>query len=74
MIGFDPLLFVGLGALLGLIVNGTRLRPLGRFLPPLALGMVVAGMFGFDTLPAPLMYALVGAGAVVSVIRLFGGK
>lgn len=35
--------------------------------------LVSVGMLGLSPLPAPLVYAIVGAGTVIAVIRLFGG-
>lgn len=70
----DPRIIVALGALAGVIVNSTRLHRLARFIPALALGLIVVEVFGALSIPAPLMYAAVGAGFVVSLIQLFGGK
>lgn len=78
LLGVSPSLAIIAGALLGIAICATRLRSIGRIVPPIALVLVAVSVSMVMPLPiqipAPLMYVLIGAGAVIATVRLLGGK
>jgi hypothetical protein len=71
----DPTLSLGLGVLAGVIVVGTRLRPLARLMPVVALGLVGATYaLSVPVVAGVVLPALVGAGLVGGLFMLLGGK
>jgi peptidoglycan/LPS O-acetylase OafA/YrhL len=69
----DPKLSLILGALAGFIALNTRLRPVAKLLPVIALLVIGAAYVTPIQLPSFALPALTGAGAAVAILSL-GGK